>query len=214
MKFFETIQGEKVHLTPGKKVIPASEFSVLMEAKELLEKVCKEGEQYRQETADECEKLREKAEERGFEEGLLKWNEKIDEMEKEIAKVRKEMEHLLVPLALASVKKIIGREVELKPETIVDIIATSLKGVSHHRKIALFVNKNDLEIIEKNRLQLKALFEHLQSLTITTRDDIPQGGCIIETEAGIVNVGLEQQLGALETAFRSFVQNLEKKGAL
>lgn len=207
MKLFETIQKENVHLAPGKKVIPAAEFSVLVEAKELLEKAKAEAHQFRLDTAAECEKLKVEADKRGFEEGLKKWNEKIEEMEQEIARVRKDMENSLVPLALAAVKKIIGREVELKPETIVDIIATSLKAVSHHRKVALFLNKNDIEIVEKNRPQLKALFEHLQSLTISTREDVPPGGCIIETEAGIVNVGLDQQLAALESAFRAFVQS-------
>ncbi len=205
------IKGEGVHLAPQKKVVPASEFSKLVEADGILKQIQTEAQDFRRQVASEGEKLKEEAEKKGFEEGLKQWNEKIALLEKEISKVRSDMENSLVPLAMAAVKKIIGREIELKPETVVDLIATSLKSVSHHKKIALFVNKNDLEIVEKMRPQLKAIFEHLESLTIATREDVPPGGCIIETEAGIVNVGLESQLGALEAAFTNLVKN---RGAL
>ena len=211
MKFFSMIQGEKVHLAPGKKVIPSEEYSKLVEANELLEKVHLEIADFRKQAAQEAEKLKEDFSQKGFEEGLKKWNLQIQLLEKEIANVRSETQKSLVPLAMAAVKKIIGREIELKPETTLEMISTALKAVSHHKKITLYVNKNDLEIVEQNRPRLKALFDHLQSLTITTRDDIEPEGCIIETESGIVNVGLTNQLAALESAFQSFLGQHEKK---
>lgn len=211
MKLFETIQGKTLHLRPGVKVIPAEEFSQAVEAKEVLEGVRQEAAAFRLETESEAARIKEEAAKEGFEEGLKRWNEKIAELEQEKVAHQKEMEKALVPLAMTAVKKIIGREIEMKPDTIVDIIATALKGVSHHRKIALYVNKNDLEIVESKRGALKALFEHLQTLTIASREDIMPGGCVIETESGIVNVGLEQQLKALETAFQAFVQSREER---
>ena len=58
---------------------------------------------------------------------------------------------------------------------------------------------------------MKSLIEHLESLSIMARPDIQQGGCVIETEAGIINAKLENQLMALEAAFRSFFQNRKKE---
>ena len=122
------------------------------------------------------------------------------------------MENSLVPLAMAAIKKIIGREIELKSETIADIVATSLKSVSHHRKITVYVHKNDIETLESRRPELKAIFENLQSFNIATRDDIAPGMCIIETEAGIINASWETQLKALESAFHSFLHSPPKEG--
>jgi type III secretion protein L len=212
MTLFTLIKKQQIHLKPKTKVIPAEEFSQLITASEVVAKTYEEEKAYRTEVAKECETLKELGEKAGFEEGLKQWNSLIGLLENEIKKVRQDMENAIVPLALTAVKKIIGREIELKPETIADIVATALKSVSHHRKITIYVNPNDLENIEAEKPRLKALFEHLESLSVASREDIDPGGCLIETELGIINAQLENQLLALEATFRHFYEQKKKKG--
>ncbi|MCC5831960.1 MAG: HrpE/YscL family type III secretion apparatus protein [Chlamydiales bacterium] len=212
MKFFSLIKREEVHVAPDKKTIPADEFSKLVDADSLLKQTLEEEIEYRKEVAAECESLKEEAESAGFEEGLKQWNNQIGHLEEEIKSVRQEVENSLVPLALTAVKKILGRELEMQRNTVVDIISTALKAVSQHKKIKIYVNPSDYETVENARPRLKSLFEHLESLVISLREDIAEGGCIIETEAGIINAQLESQLKALETAFKTFFQNQKKKG--
>lgn len=210
MNFFSLIKKEGIHPAPKKKVIPAKEFSTLVEAADILKQAKKEEIEFRLEVAQECEKLKEQAETAGFEEGLKRWNLQLEVLEREVEELRHEIENSLVPLALAAVKKIIGKELETKRETVVDIIATALKTVSQHRRITIYVNQADLDMVETNRPKIKQLFEHLETLTIAPREDVTEGGCIIETEAGIINAQLENQLAALEAAFRTFFQNHRK----
>lgn len=213
MKFFSLIKNsEEVHIAPNTKIIPAKEFSILMEAYETLEKAKEDAELYRKDVEKECEELKENAEKCGFEEGLSKWNEQLAALENEMRRVEEEMNKTIVPLALTAVKKIIGKELEAKPETITDIVRTALKPVSQHRKITIFVNKEDLDLVESDRPQIKTLFEHLDSLSIKVREDVARGGCIIETEAGIINAQLGSQLKALEAAFQTFFDTHKKKG--
>lgn len=211
MSFFTLLKEGAIHVAPQKKVIPAEEFSTLMSAAEVKNRATEEALTYRKEVALECEKIKEQAQKEGFEEGLKRWNAQIAFLEKEVLNVRKEMETTLVPLATAAVKKIIGKELELKPETIVDIVATALKTVSQHHRIAIYVNRADLEIVEEARGRLKEIFEHLHSMSISARDDVESGGCIIETEVGIINAQLSNQLQALEAAFHAFFQNHSHK---
>ena len=211
MKFFTLIKGEKVHLSPEKKIVPAKELSTLIAASELLKKTQSQSLEYRQEVAKECEVLKEEAQKAGFDEGLQQWNDQIGALAKEVGNVRKDMEKALVPLALTAIKKIVGHALEIEPETIVDIIATSLKSVSQHHKIHIYVNKGDLDVVEKKRNELKVIFEHLERLSISAREDVDEGGCIIETEVGIINATLENQLKALEKAFHALLQNTNKE---
>lgn len=206
MEFFTLIKGDAIHPAPGAKVIPADEFSTLLSSREIRTFAEKDAVDYKLRVAKECELLKEQAELAGFEEGLKRWNEQIAHLEKETLKVSKEMEDAIVPLALTAVKKIIGREIELTPERIVDIVATALKTVSQHRRITIYVNKNDVDLLEEQRNRLKDLFEHLHSLSIIPREDVERGGCIIETEIGIINAQLNNQLDALESAFHAFLQ--------
>lgn len=213
MNLFSLIEQGDIHLAPNSKVISSEDFSKLINATEIIAKTKEEEIAYRISIARECETLKELAETAGFEEGLKRWNGQLELLEAEIKKVRQEMENALVPFALTAVKKIIGKELETRPDTIVDIVANALKTVLQHRRITLYVNQLDLEQLEAQRPRLKSLFEHLESLSIVPREDIQQGGCMIETEAGIINAKLENQLLALETAFRNFFQN-RKKGKL
>lgn len=206
MSLFTLIEKDEIHLAPDKKVIAAEDFAKLIEAHQIIAKMKEQERVYRIAVAKECEILKELAEKAGFEEGLQQWNNQIELMESEIKKVRQDMENAIVPLALAAVKKIIGKELETQPETIVDLVATALKTVLHHRRVTIYVNQSDLEYVEAQKPRLKSLFERLESLSIATRSDIQQKGCIIETEAGIINAQLENQLQALETAFRTFFQ--------
>jgi type III secretion protein L len=50
------------------------------------------------------------------------------------------------------------------------------------------------------------MFEQLQFLGVQERPDIAPGGCIIETENGIINASVDNQWKALETAFQKYMK--------
>jgi len=206
MKFFSLLSGEEVHPAPGKKVIPAKEFSTLQDAADILEKVKREAENYKRETVVETEKTKELGFKEGFQEGLVSLNKHLFALDQELKALREDIQKKILPLSLKAARKIIGDELKLHPERIVDIVLTSLKPVTQHRKIIIYVNRADLDELEKSKNKIKKIFEHLESLSIQERPDIEPGGCMIETEAGIINAQLENQWRALESAFESFMK--------
>lgn len=206
-KFFSLIHGDSIHTAPKTKFIDAEAFSKLLEATEVISTVQKDADQYRKEVVVECEKLKEQAQKEGFEEGFKKWAEHVVKLENEIAKVRKEVEKTIIPVALKAARKIVGREIELSETTIVDIVSNCLKAVSQHKKITIYVNRKDLDALEANRPRIKEIFESLESLSIRERADVAQGGCVIETEGGIINAQLENQWLTLERAFEALMKH-------
>jgi type III secretion protein L len=206
-KFFSLLHGDSIHVAPETKVIPASEFSHALESYQVLEEVKKDALKYKQNVAEEIEKLKELAQHTGFEAGYKSWLEHVIKIEEEIAAVRRETEKVVLPVALRAAKKIVGRELELSQDTIVDIVSNSLKAVVTHKKIAIYVNRKDLEILDKNRNKIKDLFEELEVLSIRERDDVESGGCVIETEGGIINARLENQWRILENAFEKMMKS-------
>jgi len=205
MKYFSLIYADKAAKAPGGKIVPAEEFSHLLEGKELIEKIQSESEQYRKEVIEECERLKEEAERTGFEEGLRQWSEQLALLEKESQSIHDEVKRAVAPLALQATKRVVGRELEVNPEVIVEIVAQSLRAVTTHRKVTIYCNRADLEQLEKGREQLKSHFERIESFNIQERGDIEAGGVVIETEAGIINAQLSNQWRALETAFNQLL---------
>lgn len=206
MKFFSLISNKEVRAAPGQKIIPAKEFSTLEAANEILKTVKGEAAEFKKLTAVEAEKTKELAFQEGFQEGLVSLNMHLLALDKELKNLREEVQKKILPLSLKAARKIIGEELRLHPDRIVDIVLASLKPVTQHRKIIIYVNKADLETIEGSRSKIKKIFEHLDSLSIQERADIEPGGCMIETEAGIINAQLENQWRALESAFESFMK--------
>lgn len=205
-KFFSLIFGKEVRIAPGEKVVPAEEFSSLVRANEILKTVKAEAIAYQKQMAEEGEKTKELAFQEGFHEGLISLNKHLFTLDEELKHLREDIQKKILPLALKAARKIIGEELRLHPDRIVDIVLTSLKAVTQHRKIVIYVNKADLQMLEDNKSKIKKIFEQLESLSIQERADIESGGCMIETEAGIINAQLENQWRALESAFESFMK--------
>lgn len=205
-KYFSLISGDEVRVAPGEKIIPAKEFSTLYKASEILKIVKKDAEEFTKKTVEEAEKMKELSFQEGFQAGLESFNLHLLTLNEEIQTLRKEIHDKIIPLALKAARKIVGEELKLHPDRIVDVVLNSLKPAVQHRKIVIFVNKADLEALEANKPKIKQIFEHLESLSIQERDDVEPGGCIIQTEAGIINAQLENQWQALESAFTSFMK--------
>lgn len=208
-KYFSLINDGSIHAAPKSKVIPADQIQKLLDAQETLLAVQKDAEQYRIIVAGECEKLKEQAQKEGYQAGFKAWAEHVANLEAEITKVRRDIEKMLVPIALKAARKIVGREIELSQDAIVDIVSNSLKAVAQHKRIIIYVNKKDLDILEANKGRIKQIFESLESLSIRERGDIEPGGCVIETEGGIINAQIENQWRVLEKAFESLMKHKE-----
>ena len=206
-KLFSLIKEGQVHPSSKKKVISADDFSTLLEAQEILTKARQDAEAYRAETETECAELRETAKKEGYQEGLEQLNTNIIGLDQEKKRLRHEMNKLILPLALKAAKKIVAKELETKPETIVDIVLQALAPVLQNHRITIWVNKGDKEVLDTEKTRIKEKLEQIESLSIKERDDVAPGGCIIETESGIINASIENQWRAIEAAFDKYLKS-------
>lgn len=201
MTFFSYFSQDALSVKPGQKIIPAEDFNKVLSANEILIKAEEDVALYRKKVEEECQELRKKAEKEGFQKGLETFNSHILALDNEAKKIHLEMQKIILPLALKAAQKIVGKEIQVHPETIVDIVIQAMAPAKQSKKVTIFVNKSDLEVLEQNKPRLKELFENLQILSFQERSDIQPGGCMIETESGIINATIENQWKALENAF-------------
>ncbi|SCA58997.1 Uncharacterized protein AB751O23_BV_00010, partial [Chlamydiales bacterium SCGC AB-751-O23] len=194
------------HLNNERKVLPSEEFSKILEAQDLIAHIKQSSTDYREQVAKECERIKEKAQEEGFTEGLNRWNEQLALLEQETETVKNEMQKIIINLAMKAAKKIVGQEIEQNPKAIVGIVSNTLKPVSQHHKITIYVHPSSIQALENHKEDLLKIMEHAKSFSIEEKDDIKLGGCVIETEAGIINAELDQQWQALEAAFQTLIK--------
>lgn len=209
-KLFTLIKEGEIRLEPDTKIIPKEAIGSLLSSEEVQKNVKEDAKSYRKDVAEEIEALKAKAQADGYQDGFEKWAEAIAALEEEIRSVRNEYEKLLVPVAVKSVEKILGREIEKNDQSIIDILKSTLKAVSTHKKITLYVSPKEKGVVEKNKEHLKKMFEVLEVFQIQERNDIQPGGAVIETEGGIINAQISNQLQVLERAFKKLFSSKER----
>ena len=205
-KYFSLIYSGDIHKNDQDTFIPAKEFSELLNAREVLNKAKEDVTVYLEENKKECKKYLEEAKEAGFNQGLTQFNQQILHFQQKMKQIEHDLQNLVLPLALKAAKKIVGTELESHPETIVEIVRQNLKAVTQAHHIKIYVNRKDYEFLEKKKKEIKKILDHVQTFTVEEREDVSSGGCIIETEAGIINASLENQWRALEAAFEAFMK--------
>ena len=161
MKFFSLIYQGEVHPSGEEKIIPAEDFSTLMEASGILARAKEDAERYKKEVEKECERLKEEAKKEGFDEGLSQFNEHLIQFEQNLRLLRLDLQKQILPLALKAAKKIVGEQLQVKPETIVEIVLQTLAPIVQNRKFIIYVNKSDKEILEAEKPRIKEILEHV-----------------------------------------------------
>lgn len=204
MTIFSLIHQGDITKTSTNKIIKAEEFSLLLNIEELLKKTQEQIELFKQETVQERIEQKQQGFEEGKQEGLALFNHQMIYLDQKVKQMQHEMQKMILPLALKAAKKIVGTQLDLNPETIVEIVQQALKPVRQNHEIKIFVSKQDREALETNKEKLKTLFDQLRILSIEEREDLQPGSCIIETESGIINASLDNQWRALEAAFEAF----------
>lgn len=205
-KLFSLLYQGDVHLPEDQQVIPRESFSELMAIPDLLAKAKEDAVAYRKAVEQECEVLKNEALEKGFAEGLEKFNTHLIHFDKELQHLRLELQKQILPLALKAARKIVGEQLALQPDTIVEIVMQALAPVVQNHRFTIYVNKADKEVLEANRVRIRDILAHVQNLIIQERGDVTAGGCIIETESGIINATIENQWRALESAFEKYMK--------
>lgn len=207
-RLFSLIAQGEVHPASEKKVIKSEDFSTLLSASDLLEKTRLDIEAAQERATQEAEELKKKGYDDGYQEGLTQLNESVIALDNEKKRLRHEMNQLILPLALKAAKKIVAGELQTHPETIVNIVLQALAPVMQNHKITIYINKADKEVLEAEKARVKEKLEQIESLVIKERDDISPGGCMIETESGIINATIENQWRGIESAFDRYLKSV------
>lgn len=207
MKFFSLIYQGDVHPSSDEKIIPKESFESLLEAAQILEKAKEDAAALRKKTEADCVRIKKQAKQQGFEEGLVKFNEQIIQMDLESKKLHHEMQKMILPLALKAAKKIVGKELEIFPETIVDIVLQAIAPLKQEQHIIIYVSPQDKQILEEEKPKLSQILDQVGTITIKEKADITPGGCIIQAKSGMINATIENQWTALERAFEKYLKS-------
>lgn len=166
-----------------------------------------------------CETAKANAEREGFAEGkkegksqgleevknsILAARDLLAQLTAERDEIAKKAEPNLAKLAVKIAERVIASEVSVNPAVIVNMVKANLERVKEREQVILHVHPGDLETVKAKQDFFTQLIPSVRNLEIQADPRIEQGGCMIETDFGILDARISTQLEAIEQAFSSF----------
>lgn len=172
-------------------------------ARDLVQKAEQQASEIVAKAMQERDRISAEAKEQGYHEGLASATEWVIKAKEAYQRTMESGKGDLKLLAVKIAEKIIGQALEMDPELISEIVTQAIRTLRQQKNVTLRCNEDDYEVLKKHE---KGFLEHLgQGGTITLVADpkIRRGGCLVESEIGIVDARLDVQLKTLQKVLMS-----------
>ena len=161
-----------------------------------------EAERVLKQAQSEAERIRTQAAAEGRERGMAAVTELLVGARAAASRARASSSSELRVLAVRIAEKILGRELQMRPEAVVDVVAEALTAAGASRQVTLRCHPDDLAALERGRPRLLERCARAQVVHFRGDGQIGRGGCIVETELATIDARLTTQLDAIERALR------------
>ncbi|MBB3109390.1 flagellar assembly protein FliH [Paenibacillus phyllosphaerae] len=109
-----------------------------------------------------------------------------------------EAEPFVVDLSIAIAEKIIGRQLSLSPELMIEFVRRALQRRREQGVITLCVAPTELAFIQAAQEELKLSIDSQAELQIVPDVTVKEGGCVIRSAFGSIDARIDTQLGEIK----------------
>jgi len=189
---------EKVVLS-SPKVLKREVYEATRDARDVVTLAQEKAKQIIENAERQRDLIREQAREEGRAEGLAEWNRILAAASQRAEQLTKSWEETMLRLSVRVAEKIIGQQLKLHPETIVEIVRQVLKDTRPGKRLTIQVNPSEAEQVRERAAALQGAGARSE-IEVVASASVPVGGCVVESELGIIDARLETQLKCLEDA--------------
>jgi type III secretion protein L len=186
--------------TPAVSKITKEVHEASLEAKDILARAQEQAAQLLEEARLESEKVLADSLEQGYAAGLDKWNDALAEAWKQREDFLAQNEAELLKLAVAIARRVIGESVKADADVVLQVAKEALRSVRSERKVTIKVNPSDEANLRLKSETLKMLGAEVGELVIVGNPSIAAGGCVVESDLGIIDAQIDTQLASIEDA--------------
>lgn len=182
----------------GATVLKGDAYDATIEASRIVDAARAQGRSILETAEQERQAIIDAARREGYEHGLREWNSAIVAVDSARDKYLADSELELIRLAVRIAQKIIGAELRLNPEAIVSLARESMQSLGRERSLTLRVSPDSLELMHERIHSLRETAGPRRSLEVVPDRSVGPGGCIVESEYGVIDARLETQIRCME----------------
>ncbi|MGL4249398.1 MAG: HrpE/YscL family type III secretion apparatus protein [Aeromonas sp.] len=204
---FVEIKSEHLQLAPGQRILRSQDYQSYLSAQALVEAA-------RAEAADIVEEARTVYQEQqrlGWEAGIEAARREqavlIHQTQLQCQCYYRTVEQQMSEVVQQAVRKILHDYDQVA--LTLKVVGEALSLVSNQKQVTIRVHPEQVQAVRDRIARVHKDFPEIGYLDISADARLDQGGCILETEVGIIDASLDGQLAALSLAMSSV---LEKHG--
>ena len=182
--------------SPMPKLVKKESFAAMSEAAGILDAARMQARHILALAEEQRTQVLESARLEGEQDGLRGYLEHVAELDRRAADFYARAEAELLRLSIGIASKIVGVELKTAPEAVVPMVTQALATVRQARRIVIQVHPSQTKLLKANlqKLDLSATCD----VQVVGDSTLEPGGCVIESELGIVDARLSTQLRVIE----------------
>jgi len=115
-------------------------------------------------------------------------------------RVRERYERELLELALGVARKVVSEELAERPERWLGMIRHAVRRAVDRERIVIRAPAGLMAFLREALPELRASLEDVKELALVEDPGLPEGGCVIESRFGDIDIGVDTQLERAERA--------------
>lgn len=192
------LEKSSASIVPTARVLKKDDHAFLIEGQKILEAARHEAALIKQQAEAEAEAKRQEGFRKGQEEGKAAIAEHIVETMSQSAAYFARVEDVMVDLVIRAVRHVIGEFNER--EVAERVVRRALESTRNENQVTVRVPPNQADQLKTRIASIVQTFPKIQFFDIQADGRLPENGCVLETEIGVVDASLETQLKAIEKA--------------
>ncbi|ODM75130.1 FliH/SctL family protein [Bradyrhizobium elkanii] len=190
-------------LGPG-RVLPAASAQTLLQAEQLLIQAQRDAEALVEEARVSASRIEAAAREAGLKQAQVTIQQRLGAIAVASLRVMEQNKERIVDLGLQIARRII--DTTAPGEAAVRIALRSLRGAGHSPAVRLRVAPSLVETVRGRVDEIVPAVTSRAVVEVVSDPRINDAGCILETDAGLVDATIESQLTLIESGLRKSLE--------
>ena len=195
---FVEIKSEHLQLEPGQRILRSQDYQSYLSAQALVEAAREQAAEIVQEARTVYEQQRELGWQAGMEQARREQAVLIHQTQLQCQEYYRTVEQQMSEVVLQAVRKILHDYDQVA--LTLKVVREALSLVSNQKQVTVRVHPEQVTAVRDQIARVHKDFPEIGYLDISADARLDQGGCILETEVGIIDASLDGQLEALSRA--------------
>lgn len=204
MESFIRLKAGTLALRPEARLLKAGDYQAFVEARQMLADAQRQTQELLGEASQEYERQKQRGYEDGMNEAKMEMADRMIEMAERTVDYFAQVEGKVAGLVMTALRKLLGEFEDT--ELTLRVVRQALQVVCNQPQVTIRINPSQEPILRKRVGELLTGYTGIGAIEIVADPRLHTGGCILETEMGVVDASMEVQLQALERALKKRIE--------